>query len=147
GDTGRRGERVSWQMASQGGATLVGAFVALTLSRALPPEALHAWGWRVPFVLGLLIGPVGFYLRRHLDDTLPHAAAGAPRERASVPWRQVVAGTLLVIGGTSTTYTIVFFLPSFLTLTVGMPASVSLLSGCAAGAVLLIGSPLAGRLA
>lgn len=98
-------------------------------------------------MLGLLIGPVGFYLRRHLDDTLPHAAAGAPRERARIPWRQVVAGTLLVIGGTSTTYTIVFFLPSFLTLTVGMPASVSLLSGCAAGVVLLIGSPLAGRLA
>ncbi|VWC89924.1 MFS transporter [Burkholderia lata] len=147
GDAGRRGERVSWQMASQGGATLVGAFVALTLSRALSPEALHAWGWRVPFVLGLLIGPVGFYLRRHLDDTLPHAAAGAPRGRARIPWRQVVAGTLLVIGGTSTTYTIVFFLPSFLTLTVGMPASVSLLSGCAAGAVLLIGSPFAGRLA
>ncbi|MBN3787277.1 MFS transporter [Burkholderia sp. Ac-20353] len=147
GATGRCGERVSWQMASQGGAALVGALVALTLSRALSPDALHAWGWRVPFVLGLLIGPVGFYLRRHLDDTLPHATSAATRERARIPWRQVVAGTLLVIGGTSTMYTIVFFLPSFLTLTIGMPASVSLLSGCTAGVVLLVGSPFAGRLA
>ncbi|KFG92534.1 MFS transporter [Burkholderia paludis] len=147
GGTRRRGELVSWQMASQGGAALAGALVALTLSRALSPDALHAWGWRVPFVLGLLIGPIGFYLRRHLDDTLPHAAAGAARERVRIPWRQVVAGTLLVIGGTSTMYTIVFFLPSFLTLTTGMPASVSLLSGCTAGIVLLVGSPFAGRLA
>ncbi|MDN7586156.1 MFS transporter [Burkholderia seminalis] len=147
GGTRRRGELVSWQIASQGGAALVGALVALTLSRTLSPDALHAWGWRVPFMLGLLIGPVGFYLRRHLDDTLPHAASGMARERVRIPWRLIAAGTLLVIGGTSTMYTIVFFLPSFLTLTTGMPASVSLLSGCTAGVVLLAGSPFAGRLA
>ncbi|AOI76267.1 MULTISPECIES: MFS transporter [unclassified Burkholderia] len=147
GGARRRGELVSWQMASQGGAALAGALVALTLSRWLPPDALQGWGWRVPFVLGLLIGPVGFYLRRHLDDTLPHPAAGAPRVSRRIPWRQVAAGTLLVIGGTSTMYTIVFFLPSFLTLTLGMPASVSLLSGCTAGAVMLAGSPFAGRFA
>ncbi|WP_321856144.1 MFS transporter [Burkholderia cenocepacia] len=147
GGTRRSGERVSWQMASQGGAALAGALVALTLSRWLPPDALHGWGWRVPFVLGLLIGPVGFYLRRHLDDTLPHPAAGAPRVSRRIPWRQVAAGTLLVIGGTSTMYTIVFFLPSFLTLTLGMPASVALLSGCTAGGVMLVGSPFAGRFA
>ncbi|NTZ06102.1 MFS transporter [Burkholderia metallica] len=147
GGTRRSGELVSWQMASQGGAALAGALVALTLSRWLPPDALQSWGWRVPFVLGLLIGPVGFYLRRHLDDTLPHEAASAPRVSRRIPWRQVAAGTLLVIGGTSTMYTIVFFLPSFLTLTLGMPASISLLSGCTAGGVMLVGSPFAGRFA
>ncbi|NTZ84076.1 MFS transporter [Burkholderia metallica] len=147
GGARRSGELVSWQMASQGGAALAGALVALTLSRWLPPDALQSWGWRVPFVLGLLIGPVGFYLRRHLDDTLPHAAASAPRVSRRIPWRQVAAGTLLVIGGTSTMYTIVFFLPSFLTLTLGMPASISLLSGCTAGGVMLVGSPFAGRFA
>ncbi|CAM2167288.1 MFS transporter [Burkholderia orbicola] len=147
GGVRRSGELVSWQMASQGGAALAGALVALTLSRWLPSDALQDWGWRVPFVLGLLIGPVGFYLRRHLDDTLPHPAAGALRVSRRIPWRQVAAGTLLVIGGTSTMYTIVFFLPSFLTLTLGMPASVALLSGCTAGAVMLVGSPFAGRFA
>jgi MFS family permease len=111
----------------------------------------------------MLIGPVGFYLRRHLDDTLPaaqleheahqarearetHQAAPAVKCRPRMPMRQIVAGTMLVIGGTSTMYTIVFFLPSFLTLTLGMPAAVSLLAGCTAGLVLLVGSPFAGRL-
>jgi MHS family proline/betaine transporter-like MFS transporter len=160
GGAGRRGALVSWQMASQGGAALLGALVAATLTGTLSHEALLAWGWRVPFLIGLLIGPVGFYLRRHLDDTLPAAqakeamhtthatsAAQPPRPRARMPLRQIVAGTMLVIGGTATMYTIVFFLPSFLTLTTGMPSSVSLLAGCTAGLVLLIGSPFAGRLA
>jgi MFS family permease len=163
GGAGRRGALVSWQMASQGGSALAGALVAATLSGTLSHEALLAWGWRVPFLLGLLIGPVGFYLRRHLDDTLPaaraasstratastHAADSAPpaRLRERMPIRQIVAGTMLVIGGTSTMYTMVFFLPSFLTLTLGMPSAVSLLAGCMAGLVLLLGSPFAGRLA
>ncbi|CAE6800634.1 MFS transporter [Paraburkholderia haematera] len=153
GSAGRRGSLVSWQMASQGGAALAGALVAATLTRSLSHEALLAWGWRVPFLIGLLIGPLGFYLRKHLDETLPaaHAAKAGSRiaapPKARIEWRQIVAGTMLVIGGTSSMYVIVFFLPSFLTMTIGMPAAVSLLAGCTAGLVLLIGSPFAGRLA
>ncbi|PQV49804.1 MFS transporter [Paraburkholderia sp. BL21I4N1] len=158
GSAGRRGSLVSWQMASQGGAALAGALVAATLSRYLSHEALLAWGWRVPFLIGLLIGPLGFYLRRNLDETLPAArngqeethglassSAASPKPR--IEWRQIVAGTMLVIGGTSTMYVIVFFLPAFLTLTTGMPSAVSLLAGCTAGLVLLVGAPFAGRLA
>lgn len=159
---GRRGSLVCWQMASQGGAALAGALVAAMLSRGLSHEALLAWGWRVPFLIGLLIGPLGFYLRSHLDETLPSARrvqedkCEAVRRKA-VPfeaalkkrrteWRQIVAGTMLVIGGTSSMYVIVFFLPAFLTMTTGMSSSVSLLASCTAGLVLLVGSPLAGRL-
>ncbi|MGF6574786.1 MHS family proline/betaine transporter-like MFS transporter [Paraburkholderia sp. GAS333] len=145
---GQRSSLVSWQMASQGGALLVGALVAVTLSKSLSHEALLSWGWRVPFLIGLLIGPIGFYLRRHLDDTLPVAhETSTPKPRARLPFRQIVAGTMLVIGGTSSMYTIAFFLPSFLTLTLGMPSAVASLAGCMAGVVLLIGSPLAGRIA
>jgi MFS family permease len=149
---GQRSSLVSWQIASQGGALLAGALVAVTLSRTLSHEALLSWGWRVPFLIGLLIGPLGFYLRRRLDDTLPVAsAAGAPNPntalRRTLPLRQIVAGTMLVIGGTSSMYTIAFFMPSFLTLTLGMPPAVSSLAGGVAGAVLLIGSPLGGRIA
>jgi MHS family proline/betaine transporter-like MFS transporter len=148
GGAGRRGTLVSWQMASQGGAALAGALVAAALTRVLSHEALLSWGWRVPFLIGLLIGPVGFYLRRHLDDTLPAArAAAAATPRVRLPLRQIAAGTMLVIGATSTMYTIVYFLPTFLTLTTGMPAAISLLAGSAAGFVLLVGSPYAGRLA
>ena len=148
GNASRRGSLVSWQVASQGGASLAGALIALLLTRTLSPEALLAWGWRLPFVFGLLIGPLGFYLRRHIDDTLPAASSVKPARLAErMPLRQILAGAMIVMGASSTMYTIVFFLPSFLTMTIGMPSGVSLLAACTAGFVLLVGSPFAGRLA
>jgi len=47
----------------------VAAAFAFALNSFLSPEALHSWGWRVPFLLGIIIGPVGFYLRRAIDET------------------------------------------------------------------------------
>ncbi|WP_322052460.1 MFS transporter [Paraburkholderia bannensis] len=152
GREGRRGVLVSWQMASQGGAALAGALIALLLSKSLSHEQLVSWGWRVPFLIGLAIGPFGFFLRARLDDTLPasahaHTAARTTPVRRKLPLRVIVAGTMLVIGGTGTMYTIVFFLPAFLALTLHMPSAAASASGCAAGLVLLIGSPFAGKLA
>ncbi|MEM5316349.1 MFS transporter [Paraburkholderia sp. JHI869] len=154
GREGRRGVLVSWQMASQGGAALAGAAIAVLLSKALAHEQLESWGWRVPFLIGLAIGPLGFFLRTRLEDTLPQAHDAAPSAqqaasatRRKLPLRQIVAGTMLVIGGTATMYTIVFFLPAFLSLSLGMPQAAAAASGVAAGVVLLVGSPFAGRLA
>ena len=59
GPLSKRGYFVSWQAASQGAASLLGASLGLFLSRTLSPADLSAWGWRVPFLLGLLIAPVG----------------------------------------------------------------------------------------
>jgi MHS family proline/betaine transporter-like MFS transporter len=143
-----QGALVSWQMASQGGAVLAGALVAMTLVRTLPPVALEAWGWRVPFLLGLAIGPVGLYLRAFLEDTLPQAAhrPRAATRRPKLWLRQIACGTMIVIGGTGTLYTVVYFLPSYLSMTLGTPASTSLAAACVAGLVVLVGSPFAGRL-
>jgi MFS transporter, MHS family, proline/betaine transporter len=45
----------------------VGAGFAATMSSA----ALEAWGWRIPFLLGLVVGIAGYVLRRHVQETLP----------------------------------------------------------------------------
>ena len=45
----------------------VGAGFAATMSSA----ALEAWGWRIPFLLGLAVGIAGYLLRRHVQETLP----------------------------------------------------------------------------
>lgn len=143
-----RGALVSWQMASQGGAVLIGALVAMTLVKTLSHASLEAWGWRVPFLLGLAIGPVGLYLRAFLEDTLPQASHRPPaaRGRPKLWLRQIASGTMIVIGGTATLYTMVYFLPSYLTMSLGLPASTSLAAACVAGLVILVGSPFAGRL-
>ncbi|MGH8350008.1 MAG: MFS transporter, partial [Pseudomonas sp.] len=68
-DDRSRGFYGSWQLFSQGLSFLLGALVALALSSSLSPEALESWGWRVPFALGMLVIPVGIYIRRHLKET------------------------------------------------------------------------------
>lgn len=150
GSAGKRGVLVSWQMASQGGAALAGALIAVLLTKSLTHSQLIDWGWRLPFVIGLAIGPIGFFLRTRIEDTSRHLhsrADDAAKVRHRLPVRQIVAGVMLVIGSTATMYTIVFFLPTFLTLTLHMPPATALPSSCAAGVILLVGSPLAGKLA
>lgn len=59
----------SFQFASQGLATVLSALFGAGLSTALTPQQLAQWGWRVPFVFGLLLGPIGWYVRRSVAET------------------------------------------------------------------------------
>ena len=66
---GRRGFIGSWQQVSVGSGFLLGSLSAALLSSTLSPAAFLAWGWRVPFLLGILVGALGAYLRWRLADT------------------------------------------------------------------------------
>ncbi|TAJ39905.1 MAG: MFS transporter [Reyranella sp.] len=59
---------------------LSGSAVGALLAAAMPAAALEAWGWRLPFLLGLLVGVAGYFLRRHIVETPRGASAvhGAP---------------------------------------------------------------------
>lgn len=144
----RSGALVSWQMASQGGAALAGAAIAIALTNMLSPGQVVAWGWRIPFIIGLAIGPLGYLLRRHVDDTMPvHAAIDALiNHRRRLPWAQIAAGAMTVVGATAAMYTLVFFLPSFLSMTLRLNGTATWASFIA-GVVMLLGSPFAGRVA
>ncbi|CAD6544447.1 MFS transporter [Paraburkholderia metrosideri] len=76
----RRGYYASWQFASQGLAAITAAAFGSLLTAWLPPEQLNSWGWRIPFVFGLLVGPVGYYIRSHLDETPEFLAMRKERE-------------------------------------------------------------------
>lgn len=67
----RKGFFGSWQLASQNLGSLFSALVGLGLAFLITPGANDSWGWRVPFLLGILIAPVGYFIRRNLDETLP----------------------------------------------------------------------------
>jgi MFS family permease len=66
---GRRGLYSSWQIASQGLAVAVGGIFGVTLSLLLSPQDLAAWGWRVPFLVSLLLVPIAICIRRSLPET------------------------------------------------------------------------------
>jgi MHS family proline/betaine transporter-like MFS transporter len=69
-DPKRRGFFASWQFASQGITTILATAVGVTLLSSLTTAQMDSWGWRIPFIIGLLIGPVAWYIRRHVDETI-----------------------------------------------------------------------------
>lgn len=78
----RRGYYGSWQNFGQFCAAVVAAGMGALVTRGLPAGSLDAWGWRVPFLFGLLIGPVGFYIRTRLHEAPAYTeatAGGEPR--------------------------------------------------------------------
>lgn len=144
---------VSWQAASQGYAALVGAAIGLLLSTVLSNEALEAWGWRLPFVLGLLIGPVGWYIRRHLPETLEQAPTCEQPAARKAHWREVidlrntVLATGLMASATIGMYLFIFYMPSYLVTALHYPQRSALMIACVAAACLAIITPIAGRYA
>lgn len=143
-----RGVRVSWTLASQGLSALAGALTAATLYSVLPTEALESWGWRVPFLLGLLIMPVGLYIRANLDET-HQAPAHAPSPLAELFRHHgglVLKGILATAVGTATMYVVVFFMPTYMIRVLHLPATLSLLSGCVTGLTVTIVALVSGRL-
>jgi MFS family permease len=66
---GRRGFFVSWQSASQQAAVVFAAVLGVGLRFTLTAEQMNSWGWRIPFMIGCLIIPVLFMIRRRLRET------------------------------------------------------------------------------
>lgn len=66
----RRGLYNSFVHATAVGGTLIGSGLAAVLSTLLDHASLEAWGWRIPFLVGgLVIAPVGYYLRSKVEET------------------------------------------------------------------------------
>jgi MFS family permease len=114
----RRGFYGSWQMVGQGLAVLTGALLGAFITRVLTPEALDGWGWRVPFLFGLVIGPLGLYIRRRLDETAAFLATrGVEQQQAlgaalAAHLRGVLSTFGIVISGTISFYVILLYMPT-----------------------------------
>ena len=66
---GHKGFYVSWQSGSQQVAVIFAALLGVVLQNSLSPAEMDAWGWRVPLLIGCLIVPLLFLLRRSLAET------------------------------------------------------------------------------
>jgi MHS family proline/betaine transporter-like MFS transporter len=118
----------SWQMFSQTAGVLIAIGMGSMLTHFFTPDALESWAWRIPFLFGLLIGPVGFYIRRNMPET----EAFINREvKEPVPLRDLFTGyprelfiTLAVAAsGTVMSYEFISYLPIYAVKNLHMPAS------------------------
>jgi MFS family permease len=93
------------------------------MANLLEPSALESWGWRVPFLLGGLLGLVAVYLRRQLDETPMFKEVRARKDRAKAfPFSEVLRrcpGRLVYVAGLGSylgmmIIILYFYLPTFL---------------------------------
>ncbi len=146
-DPKRRGFFASWQFASQGLTTVIAAASGAILTSVLTTEQIDSWGWRVPFVFGLLIGPVAYYLGRHADETAEFQAL----QQSAKPFLEALSNAkarmLMSLGAvvlcTVLTYT-TLFMPGFAIRQLGLPQAGSFFATLLTGAIQIVLAPLFG---
>ncbi len=114
-----KGFYVSWQSASQQVSIILAALVGFGLNKTLSAAQVSAWGWRVPFLIGCLLVPFLFLIRRSLEETPEFLArprrpgAGEVFRSLAANWTVVVLGALLVAMTTASFYLITVYTPTF----------------------------------
>ncbi|MGO2354398.1 MAG: MFS transporter [Marinomonas foliarum] len=145
----RKGFISSFMFASQGLSGLLGAGFGLLLTTTLTTGQLESWGWRIPFFFGLLIGPVGLYIRRHIEETTEFTES----KEEKIPLIELFAnnklGILFNIGAmilsTSVTYSIIF-MPTYATKYLGLSNSIGYGGTLISYTVLMFLTPFVGIL-
>jgi len=140
-------------MVGQGLAVLIGALLGALITRKLAPEALDSWGWRIPFLVGLIIGPVGLFIRRHLQETDAFLEAHG----AALVWqsfgtmivahvKEVLACIGIVTAGTISFYVILLYMPTFARVQLHLPLDQAFLAQSISLACMIVITPLSGAL-
>lgn len=151
-EPGRRGITGSLQQFSVGLGLIFGTGAAAVLNATLSAGAMDSWGWRVPFLVGFLLAPVGYYLRSRVAETpffertaREHHVARAPFGETLRLHRRAVAQAFgLSIVGCVGNYVFNIFMPSFASGTLGLPAGAAYTSTAVSAVVLTALTPLMG---
>lgn len=149
----RRGLYGSWQMVGQGLAVLVGALLGALVTRSLSPETLDSWGWRIPFLAGLVIGPVGLFIRGHLEETeafLEARETANIRQRFSTTVATHLKEALVCVGiitsGTISFYVILLYMPTFARTQLHLPLDQAFIAQSISLVCMIVLTPLSGAL-
>jgi len=151
---GKRGLTGSWQQVSVGCGFLLGSLTAAVLTTWLSPEDMLAWGWRIPFLLGVLVGIVGAIMRWRLDDTPKFTELESQGQVARSPLLEAFTTfrkpTLVAFGitlhNTVGYYAVLIYLTTWLTNIVKMPRGTALWIGTACLLAFVVAVPFMGAL-
>ncbi len=148
-NSARRGFFASWQFAGQALAAVLATSSGVILTNTLSAEQLRAWGWRLPLIVGLLIGPVAYYIRRRLHETQEFRSTSlspAPlRETFSEAKGRLAVAVGAVVVTTVATYTLIF-MPTFAARHLDIPLADGFKVALLTGAIQAILVPIAGAL-
>jgi MHS family proline/betaine transporter-like MFS transporter len=145
----QRGFIGSWASFSTGVGTLMGSLAGVLISVVLDPADLSAWGWRLPFLPGIVLGAVAYVMRRQLldddftrvrFDRLPFV------EALRTNWREILRGFVIVIAIAVAFYLVFVYLATYLQEVDAITASRALAINTFTMLVTLVLTPLFGIL-
>lgn len=150
----RKGLYGSWQLVGQCLAVFCGAAMVALVTYVFSPQTLDLWGWRLPFLIGLLIGPVGLWIRKHMEE--PEAFIEARKKvRGNGPSlmqvvrehrRSILVSMGLACGATVSFYVVLVNMPTFAHTNLGLPLDQVLLVQMFAVALMTVVIPFSGAL-
>lgn len=154
-----RGFYSSWQFGSQALGIMIGATLVTILTATLSRADMASWGWRVPFVVGVLTVPAGIYVRRHLQESLSlpedtEYVGQATKIRKSESMTQLFGrhgrklglGIVLMLGTVASAQVVAFYLPAFAARELGIPPVATLVASVVVGFIGFALSPVIGKL-
>ena len=146
----RKGYSASWQWSSTGVVSVIVAIFGLALTTLLTHQQLLDWGWRIPWVFGLLVGPVGIYIRSRMAETPEFLEAVKP---PTVPIRELLqrhpVPVLLALGASiisNSSYYLLLYIPTYAVKTLHLPAYTGFAATLLGGVALAVVSVIAGHL-
>ena len=149
---GHKGFYVSWQSGSQQVAVMFAASIGVILNSVLSAERMQRWGWRVPLLLGCLIIPFLFRLRKSLAETDEFLARKHRPDTSEIfrslrnHWAIVLVGTFMVTMTTVSFYMITAYTPTFGNSVLHLASIDSLIVTLCVGASNLFWLPVMGAL-
>lgn len=135
----------------------LGALLMLGFSVLLGESQMHAWGWRLPFIVAAPLGLSGLYLRSRMEDTpifreIERAGAKEPghmRELVDLLRgyaKPLVVMGMLVIALNVVNYTLLSYMPTYLQLRLGLTPEQALYVPIIGMLFMMLLVPIAGAL-
>jgi MFS transporter, MHS family, citrate/tricarballylate:H+ symporter len=149
---GNRGFYTSFQSSSQQVAIFAASLIGYLLNEMMPHDTIASIGWRIPFLIGCLIIPFIFVLRRTLEETpaflamKKHPTTAEVFSSAAENWRIIVLGMLLAAMTTVTFYFVTVYTPTFAKNVLKLPDQDALIVTMMVAVTNFIWNPVGGAL-
>ena len=151
---GRRGFMASFQQVTTVTGLLVGTFFGFVLTLVMSDADLVAWGWRIPFLAGILLAFVGLYLRSKVDETPKYSEIEEKHAVAETPFlemlqtysKETITAFCFTLLWTVGFYIVLTYMPTFMVQQLKLPQSQSLLAVSLGQLLLAILIPFGGAL-
>ncbi|MCH2239276.1 MAG: MFS transporter [Sphingomonadales bacterium RIFCSPHIGHO2_01_FULL_65_20] len=119
---GKRGQYTSWIQASVAGGFLLAVICVLATRKLMTPEDFNAWGWRVPFLISILLLAISLYIRMKLSESPVFQAMKAAGSTSKNPFMDSlrypgnIKRVMVALFGVAAGLTVIYYTSQFGTL-------------------------------